>query len=59
MVTLTNFGNTPVYEGYDIEAAKSKAVSTGFECTVTVDGVFQTSYSPIGGWGNTIRLILE
>ena len=47
---LTNFGRS-IYEGGDLQAAKSAAIKAGFECTIYVDGwVPILTWGPIGGW---------
>lgn len=53
VVQLANFGGIPIYEGSDIEMARSEAKRTGYECTITVsarDQVAVYSYSPISGF---------
>lgn len=53
IVQLTNFGGIPIYEGSDIEMARSEAKRTGYECTITITTrgmVAMYSYSPIGGF---------
>jgi hypothetical protein len=52
-VIMTNFGNV-VYQGNLMADACERAVSTGFECTVTMvtgnGDILVRSWSPIGGW---------